>query len=101
MFGMLSRSIVYGCDASGFGAPENPDVIVSVAFPSTCPGVDIVGDSEGAGPAAAVRTAEAALPPLAGIVLLADITARLQLRSIAPNVKSPLSFCPATNRPCT
>jgi hypothetical protein len=43
MFEMLSRSNVYGCDASGFGAPGcagNPDMIDSVALPRTCPCVE-------------------------------------------------------------
>ena len=51
MFEMLSRSSVYGCDANGFGAPGcagNPDVIDSVALPSTCPGVDSVAGSAAA-----------------------------------------------------
>src|SRR5579864_8695052 len=99
--GMLSRNSVYGCDASGFGAPActgNPETIESVALPSTLFGVDSV-----AGSAVCVEDATVmpAVPPLDGIALLGVITARVQLCSIGANVKSSLSLCPVITRPCT
>ncbi|HXS13356.1 MAG TPA: hypothetical protein VN734_11690 [Acidobacteriaceae bacterium] len=95
---MLSRSSVYGCDASGFGTPGcagNPEAMDSVALPSTCCGVDIV-----AGSAVCVddATIAPAVPPLEGIVLLAVSTSSSQLCSMGANVKSPFAPCPAMTR---